>query len=69
MYMHETEVWDKIIASNRFRDYDWTIKARPLSLIGRGDDTGQNPHRAQISQFEVFELKFLNSSFSSVSSC
>ena len=32
-----------------------------------GDDTVGNPHRAQISQFELFELKFLNSSFSSLS--
>ena len=26
------------------------------------------PHRAQSSQFELFELKFINSSFSSLSS-
>ena len=25
-------------------------------LFGRGDDTVGNPHRAQISQFELFEL-------------
>ena len=24
--------------------------------VGRGDDTVENPHRAQISQFELFEL-------------
>ena len=40
--------------------------ARPR--LGRGDDAVGNPHRAQISQFELFELKFLNSSFSSSSS-
>ena len=34
----------------------------------RGDDTVGNPRRAQISQFELFELKFLCSSFSSLSS-
>ena len=33
-----------------------------------GHETVGNPHRAQISQFEFFELKFLNSSFSSLSS-
>ena len=35
------------------------------SRIGRGDDTVGSPHRAQISQFELFGLKVLNSSFSS----
>ena len=30
---------------------------------GGGDDTVGNPHRARISQFELFELKCLNSSF------
>ena len=29
----------------------------------RGDDTVGNPNRAQVSQFELFELKFLNSAF------
>ena len=33
--------------------------------IGRGDDTVGSPHRARIFQFELFELKCLNSSFSS----
>ena len=28
-------------------------------LVGRGDDTVGNPHRAQISQFELFELILL----------
>ena len=28
-------------------------------LFGRGDDTVGNPHRAQISQFEVFELNLV----------
>ena len=28
----------------------------PLSDFGRGDDTVGNPHRAQISQFDFFEL-------------
>ena len=36
-------------------------------LSGGGDDTLGNPHRAQISQFEFFELKLFNSSFSSSS--
>ena len=27
-----------------------------LLLFGRGDDTVENPHRAQISPFELFEL-------------
>ena len=35
----------------------------------RGDDGVGNPRRARIHQFELFELKFLNSSFSSLSSC
>ena len=33
-----------------------------------GDDTVGKPHRAQISQFELFELRFINSSFSRLSS-
>ena len=36
--------------------------------FGRGDYTVGNPHRAQTYQFELFELKFLNSRFSSLSS-
>ena len=40
-----------------------------LASIGRGDETVGSPHRAQIVQFELFELKFLNSSFSSLASC
>ena len=39
-----------------------------LPTLGRGDDPVGNPHRAQISQFKLFELTFLNSSFSSLSS-
>ena len=35
----------------------------------KGDDTVGNPPRARILHFELFELKFLNSSFSSLSSC
>ena len=27
-------------------------------MLGRGDDTVGNPHRAQISQLELFELSF-----------
>ena len=30
--------------------------AQRLPGVGRGDDTVRNPHRAQISQFELFEL-------------
>ena len=36
--------------------------------FGRGDDAVGNPHRARNSQFELFELTYLNSSFSSLSS-
>ena len=36
--------------------------------VGRGDDKVGNPHRAQIYQFELFELKYFNSIFSSLSS-
>ena len=36
--------------------------------FGGGDDTVGNPHRAQISQFELVDLRFVNSSFSSLSS-
>ena len=32
--------------------------------FGRGHDTVGNPHRAQISQFELLQLEFLSSSFS-----
>ena len=42
---------------------------RACSSIRRGDDTVGNPHRAQISQFELIERIFFNSSFSSLSSC
>ena len=38
------------------------------TLIGRGDDTVGDPHRAQIYKFETFEFEFLNSSFASLSS-
>ena len=34
-----------------------------LSVFGRGDDTVGNPHRAQIYQFELVELKLSNLSF------
>ena len=30
-----------------------------IVVIGRGDDKVGNPHRAQISQFELFELILL----------
>ena len=32
------------------------LRRLPLPSLGRGDDTVGNPHRAQISQFELFEL-------------
>ena len=41
----------------------------PTPQFGRGDDKVGNPHRAQISQLELCELEFLNSSCSSLSSC
>ena len=31
--------------------------------------TDGNPHRAQMSQFELFDLEFVHPSFSSLSSC
>ena len=43
----------------------WFRRAAHLSF-GRGDDTVGNLHRAQISQLELLELKFLNSSCSSL---
>ena len=36
----------------------WILESR-CALIGRGDDTVGNPHRAQMSQFELFELILL----------
>ena len=33
-----------------------TVSITIAVLFGRGDDTVGNPHRAQISQFELFEL-------------
>ena len=35
------------------------MDAAPSPQIGRGDDTVGNPHRARISQFELFELIIL----------
>ena len=36
------------------------VRAAPaLPRLGRGDETVGNPHRAQISQFELFELILL----------
>ena len=35
--------------------------------VGRGDDTVGDPHRAPIYRLELFEFKFINSSFSSLS--
>ena len=35
--------------------------------VRKGDTTVGNPHRAQTSQFELFDLEFLNSSFSRLS--
>ena len=51
------------VSSGEFLDHVSVASGRPspprplerLSL-GRGDDTCGNPHRAQISQFELFEL-------------
>ena len=40
-------------------------EADEAARLGRGDDTVGSPHQAQMSQFELFELKFLNSSLSS----
>ena len=40
-------------------------RAKHYGVLGRGDATIGIPHRAQSYQFELFELKFLNSSFSS----
>ena len=50
------------------RDHDPGAPAAGAGL-GGGDDTVGDPRRAQISQFELFELKFLDSSFSSLPSC
>ena len=35
------------------------VRTRRAARFGRGDDTVGNPHRAQISQFELFELILL----------
>ena len=43
------------------------VHAAPF--IGRRDDTVGNPHSAQVSPLELFELKFINPSFSSSSCC
>ena len=50
---------------------DTRVWRRPLCItasLGRGDDRVGTPHPAQIGQLELVELKFLNSSFSSLSS-
>ena len=39
-----------------------------LAHIGRGDDTVGNPHRIQISQFELFEIIILSYDCNSLSS-
>ena len=41
-------------------------KCMHYASFGRGDDTVGIPHRAQISQLELFELKLLNSRCSSL---
>ena len=44
------------------RDSFWAAveaSRRPGASLGRGDDTVGNPHRARISQFELFELILL----------
>ena len=43
------------------------MRGRP-GQFGGGDDTVGNPHRAQVSPLELFELKLVDSSFSSLSS-
>ena len=45
----------------RSRSFGRDCGRRQTSLqdVGRGDDTVGNPHRAQISQFELFELVLL----------
>ena len=48
------------------------VRGRPniidVTYLGRQVDTVGNPDRVHICQFEIFELKFANSSFSSLSS-
>ena len=41
------------------RSASLTAPNGPAQEFGRGDDTVGNPHRAQISQFELFELVLL----------
>ena len=35
------------------------VRNRDSAIFGRGDDAVGNPHRAQISQFELLELILL----------
>ena len=35
---------------------DGSRRSDTVAVIGRGNDTVGNPHRAQISQFHIFEL-------------
>ena len=46
-------------AASLFRHHAMSSYALSCALLGRGDDTVGNPHRAQIVQFELFELILL----------
>ena len=47
-----------MVGPRQFLGYQRLARARRF-LPGRGDDTVGNPHRAQIYQFELFELTLL----------
>ena len=74
-------MWEEIISERQIRGWR-AVSAAGLRgqglhrrsvfsqtpVSGRGDDKVGNPHRAQICQFEFFELIFIDSSNSSLSS-
>ena len=67
---HRTAIWDSKRTGRRKQRPVWGGRTREAPIatcalegsplkFGRGDDMAGNPHRAQISQFKLFELFLL----------
>ena len=57
MYIHIHNIYIYIYIHTHGRAASESLPQRPM--CGRGDDTVGKPHRARISQFELFELVLL----------